>query len=108
MNLLFQTRKPRRFHHEPIYYSEREDRLRELEERARKQLAQSEDRGKEEALNKTDASQKRDAFADDIRGQFRHDRRRPSGCLMGGLMGTNMMVIALVLLLVILLFLLTL
>lgn len=25
MNLLFQTRKPRRFHHEPIYYSERED-----------------------------------------------------------------------------------
>ena len=108
MNLLFQTRKPRHFHHEPIYYSEREDRLRKLEEQARKQLAQTTDRDKEKALNETDASQKRDAFADDIRGQFRHDRRRPSGCLLGGLMGTNMMVIALVLLLVILLFLLTL
>ena len=89
MNPLFQTRKPRRFHHEPIYYSEREDRLRKLEEQARKQLAQTADRDKEEALNETDAFQKRDAFADDIRGQFRHDRRRPSGCLLGGLMGTN-------------------
>lgn len=58
MNLLFQTRKPRRFHHEPIYYSEREDRLRKLEEQARKQLAQTADRDKEEALNETDAFRK--------------------------------------------------
>ena len=35
MNILFQTRKPRRFHHEMIYVDERKERLKLLEERAR-------------------------------------------------------------------------
>lgn len=38
MNLLFQTRRPRRFHHEPIYIDERRDRLRAVERRAREEL----------------------------------------------------------------------
>jgi hypothetical protein len=44
MNLLFQTRKPRRFHHEPIYSDEREVRLRRLEQRARRELGEEPDR----------------------------------------------------------------
>lgn len=35
MNILFQTRRPRRFHHEMIYVDERKERLKLLEERAR-------------------------------------------------------------------------
>ena len=38
MNILFQTRKPRRFHHEMIYVDERKERMKMLEERARQQL----------------------------------------------------------------------
>lgn len=38
MNILFQTRKPRRFHHEMIYVDERKERMNLLEERARQQL----------------------------------------------------------------------
>ena len=38
MNILFQTRKPRRFHHEMIYVDERKERMKLLEERARQQL----------------------------------------------------------------------
>ena len=39
MNILFQTRKPRRFHHEMIYVDERKERLKLLEERALLALA---------------------------------------------------------------------
>ena len=35
MNILFQTRRPRRFHHGMIYVDERKERLKLLEERAR-------------------------------------------------------------------------
>jgi len=38
MNILFQTRKPRRFHHEMIYVDERKERMKMLEERAQQQL----------------------------------------------------------------------
>lgn len=38
MNILFQTRKPRRFHHEMIYVDERKERLKLLEERAREEI----------------------------------------------------------------------
>lgn len=38
MSLLFPVRKPRRFHHEPIYRDERKERLRQLEQRARREL----------------------------------------------------------------------
>ena len=38
MNIFFQTRKPRRFHHEMIYVDERKERMNLLEERARQQL----------------------------------------------------------------------
>lgn len=34
MNILFQTRRPRHFHHEMIYVDERKERLELLEERA--------------------------------------------------------------------------
>lgn len=40
MNLLFQTRKPRRFHHEPIYSDERKARLQRLERQARRELGE--------------------------------------------------------------------
>ena len=36
MNILFQTRKPRRFHHEMIYVDEGKERLKLLEEHARR------------------------------------------------------------------------
>ena len=38
MNILFQTRRPRRFHHEMIYVDERKERLKLLEERAREEI----------------------------------------------------------------------
>lgn len=38
MMLPFQTRKPRRFHHEPIYSDERSERLARVEQRAREAL----------------------------------------------------------------------
>ena len=38
MNILFQTRKPRRFHHEMIYVDERKERLKLLVERAREEI----------------------------------------------------------------------
>lgn len=42
MNLLFQTRKPRRFHHEMIYSDERRERLERMEERAKEELGMKE------------------------------------------------------------------
>ena len=44
MNLLFQTRKPRPFHHEPIYSDERKARLQRLEQWARRELGEEPDR----------------------------------------------------------------
>lgn len=38
MNILFQTRKPRRFHHEMIYVDERKERQKLFEERAREEI----------------------------------------------------------------------
>lgn len=38
MNFYFQTRRPRRFHHEMIYSDERRDQLEQLERRARAEL----------------------------------------------------------------------
>ncbi|MBM6991737.1 MAG: hypothetical protein I3J02_00470 [Prevotella sp.] len=38
MNLFFQTRKPRRFHHEMIYTDERKDRLERIERQAMAEL----------------------------------------------------------------------
>lgn len=35
---LFNTRKPRGFHHEYIYYDERKEKLRKIEERAKREL----------------------------------------------------------------------
>lgn len=34
----FHQPKPRHFHHEPIYYDEHKDRVRQIEERARKEV----------------------------------------------------------------------
>lgn len=41
MNVLFQTRKPRHFHHEMIYSDGRRERLEALEQRARQELGMS-------------------------------------------------------------------
>lgn len=35
---LFKPRKPRRFHHDYLFVDERKERLKEIEERARKEL----------------------------------------------------------------------
>jgi hypothetical protein len=94
MNLLFQTRKPRRFEHTPIYYSEREDRLREITKRARQELGQQNEKAQPSA------------FEDDIRGRFR--RRRTATGPLRLLLGSNILLIVFVVLLLMLLLLLTL
>ena len=43
MNLLFQTAKPRRFSHPMVYCDERRERLRQLEDRARRELGMEAD-----------------------------------------------------------------
>lgn len=94
MNILFQTRKPRHFRHTPIYYSERDDRLREIERRAREQLGQG------------DGKKSPSGFEDDLRGRF--SRRRTASGPLRMLLGSNILLAVFVLLLVVLLLLLTL
>lgn len=52
----FKTRRPRRFNHPLIYSDERRERLRQLEEKARRQLDAS-------AKDRFDAEEFRDAFS---------------------------------------------
>lgn len=74
MNLLFQTRKPRRYHHEMIYVDEREERLRQIERRAKLELGIGTDKNLSEA---------------DMRGTLLaawHHERRPSALRGNGLL----------------------
>lgn len=87
----FRQPKPRRFTHEPIYYDEHRDRVRQIEEKARKELQSEHDK----SFN-----------PDDIRGAFSghvRERRQRRGKLWQGSMLANtgaLIVIILVLLLV--------
>lgn len=47
----FKQPKPRRFHHETIYYDEHRDRVRQIEERARRELGM--DAGTEKQANES-------------------------------------------------------
>ena len=94
MNILFQTRKPRHFRHTPIYYSERDDRLREIAQRARDELGQP------------DCKKRPSAFEDELRGRF--SRQRSATGPLRLLLGSNILLIVFVLLLLVLLLFLTL
>lgn len=87
----FRQPKPRRFTHEPIYYDEHRDRVRKIEERARKELKEKDDKG---------------YSTDDIHGAFTghiHQRRERRNSIWRGATMANtaaLIVIILVLLIV--------
>lgn len=87
----FRQPKPRRFHHEPIYYDEHRDRVKQIEQNARKELGMQPQKG----FN-----------PDDIRGAFSENvrkRRKQGRAWQLGLLKSNtgaIIVIILVLLLV--------
>ena len=84
MNLLFQTRKPRPFHHEMVYADDRRERLAAIERRARHELGLKMDDGVESLKDSGDvdahsAPRAQRDFSDG-RISFRSDlqRRAPS------------------------------
>lgn len=60
----FKQPKPRKFHHEPIYYDEHRDRVRQIEEKARRELG---------------IEPKEHFSAENIRGAFSNSSRRLTG-----------------------------
>lgn len=92
MNLLFQTWKPRRFHHEPIYRDERAERLAQVERRARAELGMDDECGEHTAHRPI-------SFATDR--QQRHRARR--GLVSSGLGMALLLVLLFVLLLIMML-----
>lgn len=88
--ILFNNRRPRRFHHVMIYSDERKERLRDIEERARRELGM---------LPQDSSAPER------LRGAFtgRAERlRRKSGRRHTGRMSTATLVIAIIALLLLL------
>lgn len=65
----FRQPKPRRFHHEPIYYDEHRDRVNRIMEKARREL-------REESGRERSPEEMRDTFERDIRGAFTGDVRQ--------------------------------
>lgn len=63
----FKQSKPRRFHHEPIYYDEHHDRVNRIEERARKELGLEKDK----KFNPEDI---RGAFTGNVKRKLDHKR----------------------------------
>lgn len=100
---LFRQPRPRRFTHKMIYADERDERLREIEQRARRELA-------EDGAEKTGASDSRQTTGDrngrSFRGEisFRPDRRPAR---LSGFSGMVVMIAAIVVLVMLMLFLMT-
>lgn len=103
MAMFFNSRRPRPFHHTFIYYDERKDRLRQLEEHARQELeAQRPAEEKERAATAHDDEASLRRFrAEALRGTFLAPDsrvRRRQGRLLSG----NALLIVLILLCVVL------
>jgi hypothetical protein len=103
--MFFTSRRPRPFHHTFIYYDERKDRLRQLEEHARQELkAQrpAEEKGRAGQSSKADDAVALRRFrAEALRGTFLAPDsrvRRRQGRLLSG----NALLIVLILLCVVL------
>ena len=103
--MFFSSRRPRPFHHTFIYYDERRERLRQLEEHAREELAAEDQLVKEgraaERLKDDDAESLRRFRPEVLRGTFlpadsRVRHRRP------GLFSGHLLLIVLILLCVVL------
>jgi hypothetical protein len=103
--MFFSSRRPRPFHHTFIYYDERRERLRQLEEHAREELAAEDQLVKEgraaERLKDDDAEALRRFRPEVLRGTFlpadsRVRHRRP------GLFSGHLLLIVLILLCVVL------
>lgn len=103
--MFFSSRRPRPFHHTFIYYDERRERLRQLEEHAREELAAEDQLVKEgraaEHLKDDDAEALRRFRPEVLRGTFlpadsRVRHRRP------GLFSGHLLLIVLILLCVVL------
>lgn len=103
--MFFSSRRPRPFHHTFIYYDERRERLRQLEEHAREELAAEDQLVKEgraaEHLKDDDAEALRRFRPEVLRGTFlpadsRVRRRQP------GLFSGHLLLIVLILLCVVL------
>ena len=103
--MFFSSRRPRPFHHTFIYYDERRERLRQLEEHAREELAAEGQLPKEgraaEHLKDDDAEALRRFRPEVLRGTFlpadsRVRHRRP------GLFSGHLLLIVLILLCVVL------
>lgn len=58
----FHQPKPRHFHHEPIYYNEHRDRVRQIEKQAREELVSEGKLPSDKSSNDFDASKIRGAF----------------------------------------------
>lgn len=87
----FKQPKPRRFHHEPIYYDEHSDRVRNIKERAREELGGKQD-------GRVDESKIKEAFSGATPHLRRYENRRTAASWVTG--SGALLVIILVLLLV--------
>lgn len=103
--MFFTSRRPRPFHHTFIYYDERKERLRQMEEHARKELAaedQQTKEGREAQDSEVDDAEILRRFRPEVlRGTFlsadsRVRRQRP------GFLSGNLLLIVLILLCVVL------
>lgn len=93
MSSLFRQRKPRGYHHQMIYSDERKDRLKSMEEQARKDLGMS---------------QPNEVRPEDFRGAFSsrsHIRREKNATSLLGSMPNAIMIVLIVALLLFLLYL---
>lgn len=71
MSIFSLGRKPKRFHHVPIFYDERTDHLREIERRARKEVAAHEASGSKAADKQAGSQPAPHTFQpEDLRGAF--------------------------------------
>lgn len=103
--MFFTSRRPRPFHHTFIYYDERKDRLRQLEEHAREELAAEGQQAKEGRAGQSSKADDAVALhrfrAETLRGTFLAPDsrvRRRQGRLLSG----NVLLIVLILLCVVL------
>jgi|LAHS01.1.fsa_nt_gb hypothetical protein len=99
-NLLFQTRKPRRFHHEPIYSDERRERLKELKLRAEHELAEESDSRKASASGLPESGS---TYSPRVGHAIHFGTKRRHGTGMGFQWLTVMMAVILLLLFIVIL-----
>lgn len=87
--IFFNQPKPRRFKHEPIYYDEHRDRVRQIEERAAKELNAKEN-------GKISEDEIRNAFSKNIRERKERRDRFFHGSLMANAAALIIIILVLV------------